>query len=116
MKKFKELSQNFKNLRANAEERLYDQAAAVSGKEFDDAQKLIRELEVHQIKLEMQNEELRSTQAKFVESRDIYNELYDFAPVGYFTLDEKAQIRQVNLTGAELLGVESSKLINTMFF
>ena len=115
MKKFKELSQNFKNLRANAEERLYDQAAAVSGKEFDDAQKLIRELEVHQIKLEMQNEELRSTQAKFVESRDIYNELYDFAPVGYFTLDEKAQIRQVNLTGAELLGVESSKLINTRF-
>ena len=115
MKKSKELSQNFKYLQGKAEERRYDKAAAVGGKDCDDAQKLIHELEVHQIELEMQNEELRSTQAKLVESRDIYNELYDFAPVGYFTLDEKAQIRRVNLTGAELLGLESSKLINTKF-
>ena len=115
MKKSKELSQNFNNLREKAEERLYDKAAAVTGKDFDDAQKLIHELEVHQIELEMQNEELRSTQAKLVDSRDKYHELYDFAPVGYFTLDEKAQIRRVNLTGTELLGLESSKLINTKF-
>ena len=87
MKEPKEMSQNFKNLRRQAEERLHDKAGDVSGKDLDDAQKLIHELEVHQIELEMQNEELRRTQVKLVESRDKYHELYDFAPVGYFTLD-----------------------------
>ena len=106
---------SFKKLRRQAEERLRDKAGDVSGKALDDAQQLIHELEVHQIELEMQNEELRSTQKKLVESRDEYHELYDFAPVGYFTLDEKALIRQVNLTGADLLGIQRSKLINTKF-
>jgi PAS domain S-box-containing protein len=109
-------STRFKKLRRQAEERLRDKVGDVSGKALDDAKQLIHELEVHQVELEMQNEELRNTQEKLVESRDNYHELYDFAPVGYFTLDEKALIRQVNLTGANLLGMQRSKLINTKFY
>ena len=108
-------STGFKKLRRQAEERLREKGGDVSAKALDDAQQLIHELEVHQIELEMQNEELRNTQEKLVESRDQYHELYDFAPVGYFTLDEKALIRQVNLTGADLLGLQRSKLINAKF-
>jgi PAS domain S-box-containing protein len=108
-------STRFKKLRRQAEERLRDKAGDASGKALDDAKKLLHELEVHQIELEMQNEELRITQEKLIESRDQYHELYDFAPVGYFTIDEKALIRQVNLTGADLLGIQRSKLINTKF-
>ena len=111
----KKMSQDFKNLRRQAEERLRGKAGDVSGKALDVAQKLIHGLEVHQIELEMQNGELRRTQMKLVESRDKYHELYDFAPVGYFTLNKEARIRQVNLTGADLLGIQRSKLINTKF-
>ena len=102
-------------LRRQAEERLREKAGDVSGKALDDAHQLIHELEVHQIELEMQNDELRSTQRKLVESRDEYHELYDFAPAGYFTIGEKARIRQVNLRGADLLGIQRSKLINRKF-
>ena len=115
MKKNIDKSTYFKKLRRQAEERLHDKAGGVSGKALGDAQKLMHELEVHQIELEMQNEELRNTQEKLVQSRDKYHELYDFAPVGYFTLDEIGLIRQVNLTGASLLHIQRSKLINTKF-
>jgi PAS domain S-box-containing protein len=115
MKKNIGKSTRFEKLRRLAEERLRDKAGDVSNKARDDAQQLIHELEVHQIELEMQNEELRNTQEKLIESRDQYTELYDFAPVGYFTLDDKARIRQVNLTGADILGLQRSKLINTKF-
>ena len=115
MKKNTDKSSNFKVLRRQAKERLRDKAGDVSGKALDDAQQQIHELEVYQIELEMQNEEFRRTQMELAESRDRYIELYDFAPVGYFTLDETALIRQVNLTGADLLGLQRSKLINRKF-
>ena len=106
---------DIKNLRRQAEERLRHLAGDVSGKDLADVKKLIHELEVHQIELGMQNEELRRSQEKLGESRDKFQELYDLAPVGYFTLDKKARIRQVNLTGADLVGLQRSKLINTKF-
>ena len=106
---------NFQKLRRLAEKRLPDRDAELVSTPSKDINELIHELEVYQIELEMQNEELRRTQMILIESRDQYHELYEFAPLGYFTLDEKALIRQVNLTGADLLGLPKSKLINTKF-
>lgn len=80
-----------------------------------DPKKLTHELEVHQIELEMQNEELRSKQIEIEEARDRYLDLYDFAPVGYFTFDKKGKIVEVNLTGASLLGLPRARLIGMSF-
>ena len=76
---------------------------------------VIYELRVHQVELEMQNEELRETQIKLEDSRHKYFDLYNFAPVGYLTLDDKGLILDVNLAGASLLKVEKLNLLNTAF-
>ena len=81
-----------------------------------DGDKLMYELQVHQIELEMQNEELRNTQLALEESRNRYVDLYDFAPVGYFILDKGGVIEEVNLAGAQLLGIERRYLVNRSFF
>jgi PAS domain S-box-containing protein len=63
----------------------------------------------------MQNDELRRTQVELEESRSKYVDLYDFAPVGYFTISKKGMILGVNLTGAAMLGVERKYLIGQPF-
>ncbi len=75
------------------------------------AQRLFHELEVHKIELEMQNAELQEARDKIETLLETYIDLYDFAPVGYYSVDEHSQILAVNLTGAALLGVERSRLI-----
>ena len=80
-----------------------------------DIQKLIHELNVHRIELEMQNAELRRVQLELLEARDKYLNLYDFAPTGYFTLDRNSLIVDVNLAGSELLGSEKHGLVGTQF-
>jgi len=79
------------------------------------SQRLVHELEVHQIELEMQNAELKRAQEELELSRNKYLELYDFAPIGYFTFDAQGRIKEVNLTGAKLMGVERQGLINKSF-
>jgi len=104
-----------KKLRRRAEESLSKDFAGQPEFSDVDTQKLIHELRVHQVELEMQNEELRQAQAELAQSRDRYLELYDFAPIGYFTLDKKGLIKEVNLAGAELLGLERARLIRQRF-
>jgi PAS domain S-box-containing protein len=80
-----------------------------------DKDSLLHELEVHQIELEMQNEELRRAQQELQESRDRYSDLFDFAPIGYFALDNNFLILEVNLAGSQMLGLERSKLLSRRF-
>src|SRR5262249_30762698 len=78
-------------------------------------QQLVHELQVHQIELEMQNEELRCSQEDLADSCDRYNDLYDFAPVGYLAMDKGDVVLEANLTLATMLGVERQKLVGGKF-
>ena len=75
-------------------------------------QRLVHELEVHQIELEMQNDELRQTQQQLETSRNRYASLFDFAPIGYVTFNEDGLILEANLAAATLLGVHRAALIH----
>jgi PAS domain S-box-containing protein len=103
-------------LRRQAEVRLRAEAEELHPpRSGEEAQRLLHELEVHQIELEMQNAELRRGREELELSRNRYAELYDFAPVGYFTLDARGLIREVNLAGTQLLGIERRRLVNKPF-
>jgi PAS domain S-box-containing protein len=110
----KSTSKRFSDLRKRAEKALQErpqdnlESTELSNEEMLG---LIHELQVHQIELEMQNDELRRLQNEIVESRNEYSHLYDFAPVGYFTVKKKGIIEQANLTGAALLGIDRQSLI-----
>lgn len=80
-----------------------------------DVKRLVHELEVHQTELELQNEELRRAQLELERSRDKYADLYDFSPVGYFTLDPRGVIREANLAGALLVQQERRALLHKPF-
>jgi len=104
-----------RELRKRAEIILAEEPQAIRTMVPADTQKLIHELNVHQIELEMQNAELRRVQLELQEARDKYLNLYDFAPTGYFTLDHNSLIVDVNLAGGELLGSEKHRLIGAQF-
>jgi PAS domain S-box-containing protein len=99
-------------LRRQAEEQL--KAKAAQG-DFPQSLRLFHELQVHQVELEMQNAELRQARDEVDKVLESYTDLYDFAPVGYLTLDCDGSIRAVNLRGASLLGIERSRLIGQRF-
>jgi PAS domain S-box-containing protein len=107
--------QGFRELRSRAEKSLRKRPLDSRASPDKDVQKLIQELRVHQIELEMQNQELRNAQTELAESRDRYFDLYDFAPIGYFTLDEKGMILEVNLAAADLLGSDRAALVEKGF-
>jgi diguanylate cyclase (GGDEF)-like protein/PAS domain S-box-containing protein len=103
----------YQQLRDNAEARI--EGSELSPLPLMAEANLLHELRVYQIELEMQNEELRRAQLALAESRDRYLDLYEFAPVGYLTLNSQGIIVDINLTGTTLLGVARSKLINHSF-
>ncbi|HET6460011.1 MAG TPA: PAS domain S-box protein [Syntrophales bacterium] len=115
MKKDGSKKKHIDDLRKRAEKKIsgsMDSAGQMSAPEI---QKVIHELQVHQVELEMQNEALRKSQAETAESQQKYSDLYDFAPVGYFTFDKKGHITETNVTGASLLGAEKRSLANQPF-
>ena len=93
-------------LRREAERRLEERSASVERMAAEDVRALAHELQVHQIELEMQNEELRAAQLALEEVSRKYQDLFDFAPFGYFLLDAETRILELNLAEAALLGIE----------
>jgi PAS domain S-box-containing protein len=103
-------------LRRRAEMRLSEQQTKTSpNRTRADSERQVHELEVHQIELEMQNEELREAREAMEALLEKYTDLYDFAPVGYLTLDQQGVICEANLAGASLLGMARAALMNRRF-
>jgi len=105
-----------KMLRKMAEQKLQEkQKQETPGEKETDIQKLVHELQVHQIELEMQNEELRQAYDRAETALKKYTMLYDFSPMGYFSLDPECNICDLNFTGAEMLGEKRFSLIKSNF-
>lgn len=116
MKKDEHTQSGAAELRRRAEEKLKAVEDAASAVIKDpDVVRLIHELQVYQIELELQNEELMQARNDAVVLRETYADLYDFAPVGYFTLNRRGDIVRANLTGSNLLRQERSRLVHSRF-
>lgn len=103
-------------LRLKAEEILKEKLKKEQKKVHEtDTKKLLHELQVHQIELEMQNEELKKAYETAESALKKYTMLYDFAPMGYFILDSDGSIIDLNFTGADLLGEKRFTLVNHNF-
>ena len=112
----KKNSADARALRLKAEEQLKKNHTKKSlQNEETDVKKLLHELQVHQIELEMQNEELRLANETAETALKKYTTLYDFAPMGYYTLDVDGRIVELNFTGAELLGDKHFSLVDSNF-
>jgi len=103
-------------LRLNAEKQLKVKQKKEDDSDLGiDAKRLMHELQVHQIELEMQNEELQRANETAETALRKYTMLYDFAPVGYFTLNSEGKIEELNFTGAEMLGNRRFSLMGSNF-
>ncbi len=102
-------------LRRQAEERLRRAPETPDTLSSEETRRLLHELRVHQIELEMQNAELRQTQEQLTAARDRYLDLYDYAPVGYLTLNQEGRVLHANLTCADLLRVDRHALLTQPF-
>lgn len=103
-------------LRQKAEELLQKKQSIADSKLSEvETLKLIHELEVHQIELEMQKEELMLAKEQAEIATQKYTELYDFAPAGYFTLTNSGKVVELNLAGSQLLRKQRSNLVNSQF-
>ena len=109
------------NLEAMSKKELTEKLRALLEKERElhdrstERERLVDELRVHQTELERQNRQLREAQAELERSRARYTDLYDFAPIAYFTFDTKGVIKEVNLAGAALLGRDRKGVVGHPF-
>ncbi len=120
MPKNPELPDDAAELRSRAEARLSARRAALQSKPGDsqyeaDTQRLLHELEVHQVELEMQNAELQQSRDNLERAVEKYTDLYDFAPIGFLTLNRDSIIQEANLAAATLLGIARSTLVKQRF-
>lgn len=105
-------SKSGQQLRKRAEEKLPETKITAQEKRSpEELNRLLHEMQVHQIEVEMQNEEMRRTQQELAASRARYFDLYNLAPVGYLTLNDQGIIVEANLTSANLLGVARDALV-----
>ncbi len=102
-------------LRKKAENKLQDKIKRLQELSAIDSKRLVRELATYHSELELQNLELREAQQVLEASHIKYSELFDFAPIGYFTLDNNTHVLEVNFTGATLPGIQRRLLINSPF-
>ena len=111
------MSETYSDLRQQAQQIL--QGRDISPHDLpeskDDIVRLFSELQVHQIELQLQNEELQATHRLLEQARDRYSDLYHFAPMGYFTFDRQGVIVELNLAAANLLGERRSYLAKRPF-
>jgi len=104
------------SMRQKAEELLKKKSSGTASPLSEvESLRLIHELQVHQIELELQNDELRHAQAVAEVANDKYFRLYDLAPSGYFTLSREGEIVELNLAGALLLDKDLPHLRNSRF-
>lgn len=108
-------ARDFTAFRLKAEKKFEEQVKRLTDLSTHEVHGFIRELGTQHVELEVQNVKLRMAQEELEALRRKYEELYDFAPVGYFTFDTHGVIQEVNLAGADLLGIEKSLLINKSF-
>ncbi len=98
-----------------ARERMAQLPQSLQALSPQEMQQLMHELQVHQIELEMQNDELRRSQRELEAARARYFDLYDLAPIGYLTVGESGLVLEANLSAATLLGVSRSELVKRPF-
>ena len=101
-----EENQNKAALRSKAETLLGEKAPGASTLSSEEEARLLQELQVHEIELQIQNEELRATQAELIESRDRYSHLFHNAPIGYLVLDEMGMVQEANEAFCRLAGLQ----------
>jgi len=100
------------NIRKQAEAMLSKSGRDLAGMSSADIEKLLFELQVHQVELEMQNEELKRTHQELSASRDDFVRIYNLSPVAYLTLNEQGIIKKANMAAAQLLGCSKEALVN----
>src|SRR5215467_4378449 len=103
-----------KGLRRRAEETVRTRSSKKRANTLD-LRRLVHELEIHQVELQIQNEELRNAQVQLAESRDRYSELYEFAPLAYVTLDRDGRVLESNQMATKMLGLERRDLVHARF-
>jgi PAS domain S-box-containing protein len=101
-------------LRRRAEDEVGKNSRSATLSEMD-VRALCHELEVSQVELQLQNEELQRITAELAASEEKYRDLYEFAPIGYLTVDPSGQILEANLAAAALLGTERAHLLSNLF-
>ena len=114
--KTKNLKKNIKkNVKKSVKKKTEPKAIKSEAKQFDDIQRLVYLLQVHQVELEHQNEELRIAHEELEVSRNKYVNLFDFSPTPYFTLDPEGIIKESNLSASKMFKIDRNKLIGKRF-
>ncbi len=106
---------HFKNLRLKAEKQVKNQSVDTRELSKKEMTELVHELQVHQIELEMQNEELHTAQKELEASRNRFSELYHQAPAGYVTLDKNGLILEANATFCDMINTDFSQIFQKPF-